>query len=182
MTKTGNKRASPKSPSPFVLLDMVRSMRQPIKDRIKELADEGRLSKAQRDEVKSAWDAFEADYIKAMEDFIGFGLHGEAVMRQAETFGVLLNSLMVHARGDICRSKLVSEILLVGTARVAGDNPSLIIPPWHPERMKALAVKTRRVAGLTTGIASILGTGVREYADVTQHRRRPILRRLTGHC
>ena len=154
MTKTGNKRASPKSPSPFVLLDMVRSMRQPIKDRIKELADEGRLSKAQRDEVKSAWDAFEADYIKAMEDFIGFGLHGEAVMRQAETFGVLLNSLMVHARGDICRSKLVSEILLVGTARVAGDNPSLIIPPWHPERMKALAVKTRRVAGFATHLLS----------------------------
>ena len=132
----------------------LRSMRQPIKDRIKELADEGRLSKAQRDEVKNAWDAFEADYIKAMEDFIGFGLHGEAVMRQAETFGVLLNSLMIHARGDICRSKLVSEILLVGTARVAGDNPSLVIPPWHPERMKALAVKTRRVAGFATHLLS----------------------------
>jgi len=130
------------------------SMRQSIKGRIKELADEGRLSKTQRDEVRGAWDAFEADYIKAMEDFIGFGLHGEAVMRQAESFGALLNSLMVHARGDICRSKLVSEVLSVGTARVAGDNPSLIIPPWHPERMKALAVKSRRVAGFATHLLS----------------------------
>ncbi|AVS72116.1 DNA translocase FtsK [Paracidovorax avenae] len=130
------------------------SLRQSIKAKIKELADEGRLSKAQRDEVRGAWDAFEADYIKAMEDFIGFGLHGEAVMRQAESFGALLNSLMVHARGDICRSKLVSEVLSVGTARVAGDNPSLIIPPWHPERMKALAVKSRRVAGFATHLLS----------------------------
>ena len=120
----------------------LRSLRQAIKDRIKELADEGRLTKAQRDEVKSAWDTFEADYIKAMEDFVGFGLHGEAVMHQAESFGVLLNTLMVHARGDICRSKLVSEVLSVGTARVAGDNPSLIIPPWHPERMKACLLYT----------------------------------------
>ncbi|MBD9584488.1 DNA translocase FtsK [Delftia sp. DLF01] len=154
----------------------LRSLRQAIKDRIKELADEGRLTKAQRDEVKSAWDTFEADYIKAMEDFVGFGLHGEAVMHQAESFGVLLNTLMVHARGDICRSKLVSEVLSVGTARVAGDNPSLIIPPWHPERMKALAVKSRRVAGFATHLLSSHGIlygdreiFMRELADEIAH-------------
>jgi S-DNA-T family DNA segregation ATPase FtsK/SpoIIIE len=57
---------------------------------------------------------------------------------------------MVHARGDVCRAKLVTEVLSIGTARISGEQPSLIIPPWHPERMKALAVKTRRVAGLAT--------------------------------
>ncbi|CAM4400520.1 FtsK domain-containing protein [Comamonas aquatilis] len=139
-----------------------RSLRQLIKDRIKELADDGRLTKLQRYEVRGAWDAFEADYIKAMEDFIGFGLHGEAVMRQAESFSALLTTLMAQARGDICRSKLVSEVLSVGTARVAGDNPSLVIPPWHPERMKALAVKTRRVAGFAT---HLLSSGSILYGD-----------------
>lgn len=130
------------------------SLRQEIKKRIKQLEDDGRLNKAQRDEVRAAWDLFEADYIKAMEDFIGFGLHGEAVTRQAESFGALLKTLLTQARGDICRSKLVSEVLSVGTARVAGDNPSLIIPPWHPERMKALAVKSRRVAAFATHLLS----------------------------
>lgn len=130
------------------------SLRQEIKKRIKQLEDDGRLTKAQRDEVRAAWDLFEADYIKAMEDFITFGLHGEAVMRQAESFGALLSTLMTQARGDICRSKLVSEVLSVGTVRVAGDNPSLIIPPWHPERMKALAVKSRRVAAFATHLLS----------------------------
>lgn len=138
----------------------LRSMRADIKARIKDLAEEGRLTEPQR--VRSAWDTFEADYIKAMEDFVNIGLHGEAVMRQAESFGALLNTLLAHARGDVCRSRLVSEILSVGTARVAGDNPSLIIPPWHPERLKALAVKSRRVAGFAT---HLLSSGSILYGD-----------------
>lgn len=128
----------------------LRSLRAEIKDRIKELAAEGRLTKEQRDELRAAWDTFEADYILAMKDFVDTGLQGESVMRQAESFSGLLNALMVHARGDVCRAKLVAEVLSIGTARISGEQPSLIIPPWHPERMKALAVKTRRVAGLAT--------------------------------
>ena len=140
----------------------LRSLRHEIKTRIKDLADEGRLTPSQRDEVRSAWDTFEEDYIKAMDDFVSTGLHGEAVMRQSESFGVLMTTLTAHARGDVCRSRLVSEILSVGTARVAGDNPALIIPPWHPERMKALAVKSRRVAGFAT---HLLSSGSILYGD-----------------
>lgn len=135
-------------------VNKLRSFRQEIKNRIKELADDGRLTPAQREEVRSAWDKFEGDYFKAMEDFVSTGLHGEAVMRQADSFAALLDTLMAHARGDVCRSRLVSEVLAVGTARVAGDNPALIIPPWHPERMKALAVKSRRIAGFATHLLS----------------------------
>jgi S-DNA-T family DNA segregation ATPase FtsK/SpoIIIE len=132
----------------------LRSFRQEIKSRIKELADDGRLTPPQREEVRTAWDKFEEDYVKAMGDFVNTGLHGEAVMRQAESFAMLLDTLMAHARGDLCRSRLVSEILSVGTTRVAGDTLALIIPPWHPERMKALAVKSRRVAGFATHLLS----------------------------
>jgi S-DNA-T family DNA segregation ATPase FtsK/SpoIIIE len=132
----------------------LRSLRADIKGRIKDLAEGGYLTPSQRDEVKASWDKFEEDYIKAMEDFVSIGLHGEAVMRQAESFGALMSTLMSQARGDVCRSRLVSEVLSVGTARVAGDNPALIIPPWHPERMKALAVKSRRVAGFATHLLS----------------------------
>lgn len=140
----------------------LRSLRHEIKTRIRELADEGRLMPHQRDEIKTAWDKFEEDYIKAMEDFVSTGLHGEAVLRQAESFGALMTTLMANARGDVCRSRLVSEILSVGTARVAGDNLAVIIPPWHPERMKALAVKSRRVAGFAT---HLLSSGSILYGD-----------------
>lgn len=130
----------------------LRSLRLEIKRRIEELFDGGRLTQDQRDILRSAWNTFEADYIKALDDFISVGLHGEAVLRQAESFAGLLRAMAIHARGDICRSTLVSEVLSIGTVRVSGEQPSLIIPPWHPERMKALAVKTRRVAGLVTHI------------------------------
>ena len=132
----------------------LRSLRHDIKGRIRDLAEEGRLTAQQREEIRASWDKFEEDYIKAMEDFVSTGLHGEAVMRQAGSFGALLSTLMAHARGDVCRSRLVSEVLSVGTVRVAGDNPAMIIPPWHPERMKALAVKSRRVAGFATHLLS----------------------------
>lgn len=140
----------------------LRSLRHEIKGRIKDLAEEGRLTSLQRDEIRVAWDRFEEDYKMAMEDFVSTGLHGEAVMRQAESFGTLLSTLMVHARGDVCRSRLVSEVLSIGTARVAGDNPAMLIPPWHPERMKALAVKSRRVAGFAT---HLLSSGSILYGD-----------------
>lgn len=132
----------------------LRSFRAEIKTRIKALADEGRLTSSQHIEIRTAWDKFEEDYNQAMKDFIETGLHGEAVMRQAESFGALLSTLTTQARGDVCRARLVSEVLSIGTARVAGDNPALIIPPWHPERMKALAVKSRRVAGFATHLLS----------------------------
>lgn len=132
----------------------LKSLRAEIKRRIEDLAEGGRLSAEQRDILRSSWKTFEEDYIKAVDDFISVGLHGEAVMRQAESFGALLRALGIHARGDVCRSRLVSEVLTIGTVRVSGEQPCLIIPPWHPERMKALAVKTRRVAGLVTHILS----------------------------
>ncbi len=132
----------------------LRSLRYEIKTRIKELAEEGRLTLRQQNEIRSSWDKFEQDYINAMENFIKTGLHGDAVMRQADSFAALLNSLMEYARGDICRARLVSEVLSIGTVRVVGDNPAIIVPPWHPERMKALAVKTRRIASFASHLLS----------------------------
>ncbi|NCG53486.1 FtsK/SpoIIIE domain-containing protein [Serratia fonticola] len=154
----------------------LRSQRVEIKKRIQELADAGRLTSDQRDEIRAAWDIFEEDYNQAMRDFVDSGLHSEAVMQQAESFGALLTALLEHARGDICRARLVSEVLAIGTVKVVGDNPALIIPPWHPERMKALAVKTRRVAGFAKHLLSsesILFSDreifMREFSDEIAH-------------
>ena len=152
------------------------SLRQHIKQLINDLANEDRISAEQKTEIRAAWDLFEKDYIKALDDFIDIGLHGEAVLRQAESFGALLRALATHARGDVCRSRLVAEVLSIGTVRVLGEQPCLIIPPWHPERMKALAVKTRRVAGLVTHILGnndVLfgdrGIFFREFAEELAH-------------
>ncbi|RSZ55152.1 DNA translocase FtsK [Massilia atriviolacea] len=152
------------------------NLRHQIKQSINELAAEDRITAEQKTEIRTAWDAFEEDYIKAFDDFIGVGLHGEAVLRQAESFAALLRTLATHARGDVCRSKLVAAVLTIGTVTVLGEQPCLIIPPWHPERMKALAVKTRRVAGLVThilGNRNVLfgdrGIFFREFSEELAH-------------
>jgi S-DNA-T family DNA segregation ATPase FtsK/SpoIIIE len=129
-------------------------MSKDIRRRIDELATEGLLSSEQKKELRDAWATFDADYVKALDDFISVGLHGESVLKQADSFAAFLRALSTHARGDIFRARLVSEVLTIGTVKVLGEQPCLIIPPWHPERMKALAVKTRRVAGLVTHILS----------------------------
>ncbi len=130
----------------------LRSLRAEIKKKIDDLHQRGKLTTEQRDAVKAAWKTFEEDYAKALEDFVSVGLHGEAVMRQADSFAALLRTLATQARGDVCRSELVSDILSIGTVRIVGEQPCLIVPPWHPERMKALAVKSRRAAGLVSHI------------------------------
>lgn len=146
-----------------------------IKQRINELTSEGRISPEHKKELLAAWETFEADYASALGDFIKSGLHCEAILRQAESFGQLLSMLTTHARGDVCRAKLVSEVLSIGTVRVLGDQPSLIIPPWHPERMKALAVKIRRVAGLVSHFLTTevqfgdRGIFFREFAEELSH-------------
>lgn len=152
----------------------LRNLKTEINKRIQELAAEGRLT--HREEIKTAWDTFEADYTLAMKDFIKTGLQGEAVMRQAESYSALLSTLMTYARGDICRSKLLAEVLTIGTTKVTGGNPAIIIPPWHPERMKSLAVKTRRVAGFALHLLScdkiLFGDReifMREFSDELAH-------------
>ncbi len=164
----------------------LRSLRAEIKRRLDELASEGRIGAEQKTELRSAWDSFEEDYAKALDDFIRVGLHGEAILRQADAFATLLRALAVHARGDVCRSRLVSEVLSIGTVRVAGDQPALILPPWHPERMKALAVKTRRVAGLVAHILAgknVLfgdrGIFFREFFEELAHPFYPEIAALT---
>ena len=152
-------------------VNKLRSLRHDIRSRIKELCDEGRVTPPQREEIAAAWSRFEVDYLNAMGDFVSTGLHGEAVLKQAESFGLLLTTLLSHARGDVCRARLVSEVLSVGTVRIAGDNPAVVIPPWHPERMKALAVKARRVAAFATHLLS--------SADIFYGDRAIFMRELT---
>lgn len=152
------------------------SMRKDIKDRIEEEYRNGRYASSQRDEIRSAWDTFERDYNQALKDFIEVGLHSEVMLTQADSFGALLRTLLEHARGDVCRSRLLARVLSVGTVRLSGEPPALIIPPWHPERLKALSVKTRRSAGLIAHM--LVGDNVtfgdwkiffRDFAEELEH-------------
>jgi len=133
-----------------------------IQSEIKLLATEGRLTSDQADELLDKWSIFKSEYSQAIKDFLHIGLHGQAVIKQADCFGEFLKSLAIYARGDVCRSRLVSKVLSAGTVNVLGEQAALIIPPWHPERLKALAVKSRRVASL---VSYMLNSGKLLFGD-----------------
>lgn len=140
----------------------IKNVSRDIAQRLKQLKDQGWMNSDQVQAVKEAWAQFETDYLLALDDFANRGLHTDAVLQQAESFGELLRVLKENARGDVARLRLVAEVLRVGTVAVTGDQPSIIVPPWHPERMKALAVKLRRTCGL---INHLLGTDHTEFGD-----------------
>ncbi|WP_338770071.1 FtsK/SpoIIIE domain-containing protein [Massilia sp. METH4] len=123
-------------------------MRKEIKRRIEEEAKNGRYRADQRNTIRQAWNTFEHDYERALNDFFNDGLHAESMLTQADAYGELLRTLLVHARGDVCRLHILAPVLSIGTVRLSGSPQALIIPPWHPERLKALSIKTRRTAGL----------------------------------
>lgn len=124
------------------------SQRAEIKRRIDELWKEKRLSDEQKKEIRDAWDKFEIKYPIALEDFLTHGLHSVSINEQADAYAYLLDTLLLHACNDVSRGRLVNEVLSVGTVQVLGEQPTLIIPPWHPERLKSLSVRTQRVCAL----------------------------------
>lgn len=140
----------------------IRNLRHDIGRRLKSLRDEERLSDGQSASITEALNKFEEDYLQALNDFATQGLHTDTVMRQAESFGELLRVLKDNARGDVVRSRLVNQVLRIGTVAVTGEKPCVIIPPWHPERMKALSVKLRRTCGL---INHLLGSAHTDFGD-----------------
>ena len=132
----------------------IRNLGREVAQAIKQLKEHERLTAEQAKAIAEAWERFQETYQQALGDMIGRGLHTDAVMEQAEHFAALLRLLKENARGDVARSKLVNLVLRAGTVVVTGDQPSLVVPPWHPERMKALAVKLRRTAGLINHLLS----------------------------
>jgi S-DNA-T family DNA segregation ATPase FtsK/SpoIIIE len=126
------------------------SLRAEIKRRTDQLRNKGWLNDDQHQEIRGAWKTFEESYAQALNDFHKVGLHAHSTLQQADAYAQVLDVLLTHARTDVCRVDLVAEVLSVGTVQVIGDQPTLIIPPWHPERMKALAVKTQRTCALLT--------------------------------
>ncbi|MCX7177059.1 MAG: FtsK/SpoIIIE domain-containing protein [Proteobacteria bacterium] len=156
--------------------DRLGNMAREIRAAIDEQRGKGRLDDAQRDEIRAAWDLFETEYAEALRDLTSVGLGADSTMRQADAYGGLLRLLLAYARGDVCRSQLLAPVLSIGVARLSGGTPALIVPPWHPERLKALAVRTRRCAGLVGHM--LVGENVsfgdhriffREFADELEH-------------
>jgi len=114
------------------------------------------LGKDEANSVKTAFGCFVKEYTVAIRDWVkgSAGISSEAIFRQAEAFGRLLESLLEHANNDRARESMWQEMLRLGVANFTGGSPAAIVTPWHPLRLLEIGVKARQASKL---INKVLG-------------------------
>lgn len=110
--------------------------------------ERGALSERNAARVKTAFDTFTERYTTALAAVARGSISDSSILQQAEAYGDLLESLapVMTAEMDVPRRELVEPLLSLGVVQVVDRVPSAVIAPWHPLRLAATAVKTRRVA------------------------------------
>lgn len=97
-----------------------------------------------REQLKEKLRIFEKDYRKAIEDFVYSGLNYKSASLQAASFADLLNTVAKVQRESYI-IELYKLLLKVGVVGVKGEQAA-IVTPWHPERMKALALQQKQIS------------------------------------
>jgi DNA segregation ATPase FtsK/SpoIIIE, S-DNA-T family len=126
-----------------------------FRERLLTLSKEGRLTAANVQILESAWQDFKASYGKALDEFLtGEGLASDAILVQIAAYERLLDTFLTIARGDRNRWELLAPLLYFGSVAVDCGKPVTIIPPWHPLRLAAIAIKARQMGNLVDYILS----------------------------
>jgi S-DNA-T family DNA segregation ATPase FtsK/SpoIIIE len=99
-------------------------------------------------ELQRLFNAFYESYGNAILGFYNEGLASPLLAGQSEQYGALLAALCKEAKGDRNRESLLRPILQLGTVVVEGGAVTAIVPPWHPLRLAAIAIKANQVASL----------------------------------
>ena len=129
---------------------------------LEQALSEGRVTTEGHIALKAAWQCFEDSYRLALSEFLNAGVGAEQMLTLGGAYEGLLGALQMHAPGDRNRVQIWQPIMRIGLVRVAGGTPAAIVPPWHPLRLLAMAVKARQISGL---IAYLLANDDVNFGD-----------------
>ncbi|MBN9657103.1 MAG: DNA translocase FtsK [Acidobacteria bacterium] len=99
-------------------------------------------------ELESLFARFSASYAAAIKGYAEKGVACAELLTQAEDYGALLSVLCEKAKGDRNRAKLLKPLLEIGTIGVDGGRVTVIVTPWQPLRLAAIAAKALQVSSL----------------------------------
>jgi len=105
---------------------------------------------------------FELSYGQAIRGFAVTGAACPALEEQVAAYGSLLDAVDHESSADRTRQLLLRPLLNIGAIAIDGGRPTVIVTPWHPLRMAAMARKLRRAADLVRHL--LAGTNV-EFGD-----------------
>ncbi len=91
---------------------------------------------------------FQSTYSTAIASFSERGLASHELLRQVESYAALLDGVCAHAKGDRNRELLLRPLLRIGIVAVHSGRPTAVVPPWHPLRLGAAAIKANLVSDL----------------------------------
>jgi S-DNA-T family DNA segregation ATPase FtsK/SpoIIIE len=110
--------------------------------------EQGFVSEATAANLRTLFRTFQQSYLLAIQGFAEDGLACGLLVKQAEDYGALLNSICIEAKGDRNRERLLRPLLEIGTVAVEGGRVTAIVTPWHPLRLAAMANKALQVSAL----------------------------------
>ncbi|HET9898959.1 MAG TPA: FtsK/SpoIIIE domain-containing protein [Streptosporangiaceae bacterium] len=105
---------------------------------------------------------FEQRYGQAIRGFATAGAASPELEPQAEAYGTLLDAVHRESTADRTRQMLLRPLLDIGAIAIDGGRPTVIIGPWHPLRIAAMARKLRRAADL---VRHLLAAPSVEFGD-----------------
>ncbi len=109
---------------------------------------EGLVSEATGAKLLALFQAFQQSYQAAVKGFADEGLACAGLVKQAEDYGALLDTICRDAKGDRNRESLLRPLLQIGAVIVDGGRVTAIAAPWHPLRLSAMANKALQVSSL----------------------------------
>jgi DNA segregation ATPase FtsK/SpoIIIE, S-DNA-T family len=124
------------------------------RENLAEAASQGMVSEATRQKLNEQFAAFTEEYTKAIRGFGESGLAEGSLTRQLAIFGDLLTTVCTDAPGDSNRRLLLRPLLEIGTVTIEADVPTVVVAPWHPLRMAAMAQKAKLVGDLIQRLLS----------------------------
>ena len=109
---------------------------------------QGLISEHLASKLLDTFQSFQISYQGAIRGFIEDGLVNEFLIPQAQQYGRLLHIIYSEAKGDRNREYLLRPLLQIGTIAVEGGKTTVIVAPWHPLRLLAIATKANQVSSL----------------------------------
>ncbi|WP_228030247.1 FtsK/SpoIIIE domain-containing protein [Gimesia benthica] len=115
------------------------------RDNLATVKSNGLVSDAVAADLEQKFDLFVDDYVKAIQGFTELGVTGEALIKQLRSYASLLTSIYTDAKGDSNRQLLLRPLLEIGSVAIDTDVATVVVAPWHPLRMAAIARKAQLV-------------------------------------
>lgn len=116
------------------------------KDNLEVARSDGLISESVASDLIQKFDHFVEDYTKAIEGFTVTGISSESLTDQVRSYAELLTTVCTDAKGDSNRQLLLRPILEIGSVAIDTDVATVVVAPWHPLRMAAIARKAQLVS------------------------------------